>query len=81
MYIKEIKTAKDNRSRCYQCKEPIIKREGIISFSSNKYYCYKCAKKWLTSKVMDYDNLLRKLRDNNHRSEEKLNEMKIAKML
>ena len=86
--------ANNNKSKCLKCYEPIVKEEGRMKisrffaknskgnyFNRTGFLCYKCSTSLIDSWIKSYKKSLEQLDRCNKLSIEKLNELKIGRML
>jgi len=76
-----VTTSENNKAKCFECKEPIIKREGMSVWNNVRKLCYKCSIKRFEEYINFWKRQLKDLKKSNHRSLKKMNEVKISRML
>ena len=80
MVIYKIESSKSSKGKCIFCKEPILKREGTMRYGKYRW-CYKCSLKNIDKNIGMWKKRKGFLNMTNHHSEERLNSLKIVKML
>jgi hypothetical protein len=75
-------SAVSSRAKCIDCKEPIIKKEGVMRIGyGGGYTCYKCSKKWVMKQIEHYKERLKTLDKLNRISKERMEELKLVRKL
>lgn len=75
-----VHTAKSSKGKCVYCKEPVLKNEGCLGWSSRRS-CFKCSEKNIKDYIVRWKQTLKELRKANHIGKKRMNELKIARML
>ena len=58
MLFKVIITSKSSKAKCMGCKEPILKKEGVIKWTAG-FYCYNCSLKYLKRNIIDWKHKIK----------------------